>query len=45
LAALAPTGEVAEVVDNTAELFEVEEVQSLEIIVVINGTSHSVFSI
>ena len=45
LAALVPAVGVAQVVDNTAELFEVEEVQSLEVIVVVNGTSHSVFSI
>ena len=45
LTALVPALGVAQVVDNTAELFEVEEVQSLEVIVVVNGTSHSVFSI
>ena len=31
--------------DNTAELFDVEAVESLEVVVIINGTSYSVFSI
>ena len=45
LGTLATTALVDSVQDNTAELFDVEAVESLEVVVIINGTSYSVFSI
>lgn len=45
LAALVPTATASAIADDTATLFEVEQVQSLEVVVIVNGTSHSVFSI
>jgi methyl coenzyme M reductase subunit C len=45
LGALATTALVDSVQDNTAELFDVEAVESLEVVVIINGASYSVFSI
>ena len=45
VAANQTTPNVEAIADNTAELFDIEDIESMEVIIVINGNEHVVFSI